>query len=136
MEYNDSGRLSVRAYTASGAYPVAGTVIRVTGVDENNRFINYSIITDVNGVSIFSSLPAPAEEYSLSPGSQEPPYAIYDIEASADGYYSKIIHDVPIFSGQEAVLPINMIPISVNDNGSMYPRDTLDTFVTENAFLE
>lgn len=136
MEYNDSGKLSVRAYTASGAYPVAGTVIRVTGVDENNRFVNYSIITDVNGVSIFSALPAPPASYSLSPGSAEVPYAIYDIEASADGYYSKIIHDVAVFPGREAVLPINMIPVSVNDNGAMYPRDTLDTFVTENEFLE
>lgn len=136
MNYNDSGRLSVRAYTASGAYPVANTVIRVTGVDENNRYVNYSVLTDVNGVSYFSSLPAPSGAFSLAPSPSQTPYAVYDIEASADGYYSKIIHNVAVFAGQEAVLPINMIPVSVNDNGTLYPRDTLDTFITENQYLE
>lgn len=136
MEYTESGKLTVRTYTASGALPVVGSVIHITGVDENNRYINYSIITDVDGVSVIGALPAPDRAYSLSPGSAEVPYAVYDIEASADGYYSKKIKDVAIFSGEDAVLPINMIPISLNNGGSMYPIGTLDTLVSENEMLE
>lgn len=136
MEYNESGKLTVRTYTASGALPVNGSIIHITGVDENNRYVNYSIISDVDGVSIIGNLPAPGRSYSLTPGSAEVPYATYDIEASADGYYSKKINNVAIFSGEDAVLPINMIPISTIGAHPVYPRGTLDTTVYENEALE
>ena len=136
MKYTDKGKLYVRAYTASGALPVPGAVIKITGADENNRYITFSRLTDVNGVVLFDNLPAPTVGYSLAPSPSEIPYSVYDVEASKEGYYSKKINDVAIFSGEDAVLPINMIPISINGDGSMYPRDTLDTTVTENEFLE
>lgn len=136
MPYTDSGKLTVRTYTAGGALPVPSVVIRVRGVDENNRYISYSIITDIDGVSVVDSLPAPDKALSLSPGAKETPYAIYDIEASADGYYTKSISSVAIFSGENAVLPINMIPISLDNRGSLYPIGSLDTTVYENELLE
>lgn len=136
MKYTDKGRLYVRAYTASGALPVPGTVVKITGADEGNRYVTFSRLTDANGVVLFDNLPAPTVGYSLSPSPAEIPYSVYDVEASKEGYYSKKINDVAIFSGEDAVLPINMIPISINDNGGMYPRDTLDTTVIENEFLE
>lgn len=136
MKYSDTGRLYVRAYTASGALPVPDTAIKITGADENNRYITFSRLTDVNGVVLFDNLPAPGVGYSLSPSPSETPYSVYDVEAGKDGYYSKKINDVAIFPGEDAVLPINMIPVSINDGGSMYPRDTLDTTVIENEFLE
>ncbi len=136
MQYQDFGKLTIRAYTAGGALPVPSAVIRVKGVDENNRYISYSIITDIDGVSIINALPAPDKALSLSPGAIEVPYAIYDIEASADGYYTKNISSVAIFSGENAVLPINMIPISLDNGGATYPRGSLDTVVYENELLE
>ena len=134
-KYTESGKMTVRAYTASGALPVGGTVIRVIGVDENNRYINYSIITDEDGVSIIRELPTPDKALSLSPDARSTPYAVYDVEASAPGYYTKRIYNVAVFSGEDAILPINMIPISINGDGEMYPRDTLDTTVSENELL-
>lgn len=136
MKYNDSGKLTVRAYTAGGALPVANAVIRVRGIDENNRYISYSILTDIDGITSINSLPAPDKMISLSPGAVEVPYATYNIEASADGYYTKNISSVAIFSGENAILPINMIPISLDNGGSNYPRGSLDTTVYENELLE
>ena len=136
MTYTDSGKLTIRAYTAGGALPVPSVVIRVRGVDENNRYISYSIITDIDGISSIESLPAPNKSLSLSPGAKEVPYAVYDIEASADGYYTKNISNVAIFPGENAILPINMIPISLDNGGSSYPRGSLDTSVYENELLE
>ena len=136
MPYTDTGRLTVRTYTAGGALPVPSVVIRVRGVDENNRYISYSILTDIDGVTSISSLPAPDKALSLSPGAIDAPYATYDIEASADGYYTKNISSVAIFSGENAVLPINMIPLSLDNGGSTYPRGSLDTQVYENELLE
>ena len=136
MDYNETGKLTVRTYTASGALPVPKSVIQITGVDENNRFVNYSLITDSDGVTVVSGLPAPEKDLSLRPGVGILPYSAYDVTATADGYYSKRIHNVAIFSGEDAVLPINMIPITGANGGQMYPRDTLDTDVIENALLE
>lgn len=136
MQYSDTGRLTVRTYTAAGALPVPKSVIHVTGADEFNRFINYSLLTDIDGVAVITELPAPDKRYSLSPGALEIPYAVYDIEASAEGYYTKRIEDVAIFAGEDAVLPINMIPVSIGNGGSTYPRGTLDTVVKENENLE
>ena len=108
--YNSSGRLTVRAYTAGGALPVEGAVVRITGATEENRLVAYSLITDRDGVTEMTELPAPGISYSLSPAPAEMPYALYDIEISAPGYYSERLNGVSIFSGISSVQPINMIP--------------------------
>ena len=136
MEYNEYGTLKVRIYAASEAIPIKDGVVRISGADENNRFIQYSILTDRDGVTDTVNLPSPNRSYSLSPGMPEIPYAIYDIEVSAPGYYTKTIRNVAIFSGINSMQPINMIPISLNGGGSAYPRGNLDATVRENENLE
>ena len=39
---NSSGTLRVRAYTAGGALPVEGAVVRVMGAGEDNRLVSFS----------------------------------------------------------------------------------------------
>ena len=135
MKYTDSGKLYVRAFTAGGALPVRDAVVRISGADENNRYVTFSILTDVNGVAAFDNLPAPIPAYSLSPSPAETPFSVYDVEASKEGYYSKKINDVAVFPGEVAVLPINMIPVTLGNGGSNYPLGTLDTTVVENELL-
>ncbi len=132
---DDFGSLTVRAYTAGGALPVPGTVVRIFGAEEDNRFIAYSLITDDDGTTAQVSLPSPAKNLSLSPGAPESPYAIYNIEVSAPGYFSKVINSVSVFSGINSVLPITMIPVSGTDVKD-YPRDNLSATVTQNERLE
>ena len=136
MQYDEFGSLTVRAYTGGEALPVPKTVVRIKGVDEENRFVEYSLITDVDGVTKEISLPSPGKRYSLSPNSAEVPYALYKIELSADGYYPKIINDVAIFSGVNAQQPIAMIPLPVRDIDTVYPRGNLTATVRENENLQ
>ena len=135
MKYNESGSLSVRTYTASGALPVKNSLIRITGVDEYNRFVDFTLLTDEDGVTRAISLPAPEKGFSMGPGAAEIPYAVYDVEASADGYYTKRIRNVAIFPGISSSQAINMIPISVSTHAEEYPRGNLNATVYENEYL-
>ena len=136
MIYDDSGTMTFRTFTAGGALPVEKTVIKISGADENNGFVEFSLITDKNGITEKISLPSPSSRYSLSPNADEAPYALYNIVATADGYYTKKVFNVAIFPNTDSFQPINMIPIAIYKNGVEYPIDTLETTVSENPFLE
>ncbi len=134
MEYLDQGTLAVRVYTAGGALPLQNAVVRVTGADEDNRFVEYSVLTDEDGLTKIITLPTPSKSYSLAPGAVEAPYAIYDIEITSDGFYTKHINSAAVFSGVKSYLEVNMIPVSLIENG-LYPRGNLDAVVYENEKL-
>jgi hypothetical protein len=136
MPFDKTGTMIIKTLTASGALPIEGTVVRVIGAEEENRFVEYSILTDIDGSTKILTLPAPDREYSESPGAKESPYAIYNIEVSAPGYYTKRIYSVAVFDGIETIQDVRMIPIEIYENGVTYPRDNLITFVKENEKLE
>ena len=135
MPYTDFGTMIVRTFTAGGALPVTESVIRISGADEENRFVEFTVITDVDGITPRITLPSPPRSLSLSPDPSAAPYAQYNVEVTKDGYYTKRINNVALFSGTDTFQPINMIPIAVYENGVEYPRDTLDSTVIENPFL-
>lgn len=112
MNYDDFGTLRIRTSSASGAIPIAGAIVRISGGEEGNRLVARSLITDSDGVTVSVNLPTPKRSYSLEPDEPEMPYALYDVAVTADGYYSKSIVGVTIFSGINAILPVNMIPVS------------------------
>lgn len=130
---DSEGTLRVRAYTAGGALPIAGAVVRIMGAEEANRLVSYSLVTDRNGITEAVSLPAPSISYSLSPSPAEAPFAVYDVEISADGYYSKRINGVSVFSGVNSVQLANMIPSS--SGAEDYPRGNVNTQIPENDSL-
>lgn len=132
---NSSGTLRVRTYTAGGALPVEGAVVRVLGASEDNRFISYSTITDRDGLGEVFILPAPEANFSLSPSPLEAPYALYDLEISADGYYTKKIRGLTVFSGINSVQLVNMIPGSGNMIED-YPRGNINYIIPENTDLQ
>ena len=128
------GKIRIRAYTAGGALPIEGATVRIMGAEENNRLVSYSLITDRDGLTESVSLPAPDVNFSLSPSPNEKPYALYDIEITAPGYYSKKINGLSVFSGIESVQLINMIP-----EGSRpiedFPRNNINADIPENEQL-
>ena len=132
MKYDGIGALNVKTFIAHDALPVSGALIRVYGVDELNREVEYSRITDEDGITGRITLPAPDSSFSLEPGAPERPYALYDVMIMADGFYDKSVSSVAVFAGVTTLLPVNMIPIT----GGAIPRDTLDTTSKENPFLE
>lgn len=128
------GKIRIRAYTAGGALPIEGATVRIMGAEEDNRLVSYSLITDRDGLTESVSLPAPDVNFSLSPSPNEKPYALYDIEITAPGYYSKKINGLSVFSGIESVQLINMIP-----EGSRpiedFPRNNINADIPENEQL-
>ena len=134
MNYDDYGTLRIRASSASGAIPIMGAIVRITGGEEGNRFVAKSLITDNDGVTSKVKLPTPKRSYSLTPNEPESPYALYDATVTADGYYTQRIVGIAIFSGIDAILPVNMIPISDIKNG--YPEGNLNTTIDEHDLEE
>lgn len=135
MELTSSGTLIVRVFAAEEAIPIADSIVRIVGAEELNRDIQYSVVTDEDGVTPVVTLPTPAKSYSLSPGSPEPVYSVYDVTVMKENYYTKVVRNVAVFSGVESVLPVNMIPyVSYRDGGS-YPRGNINATVTENENL-
>ena len=132
--YDSYGTLLVRAYTAGGALPVEGTIVRVIGADENNRTVSFSAVTDRDGDTENFILPAPSAAYSMSPSPTEIPYATYDLEVFKKGYFSKTIRGLTVFPGINSVQLINMIPGSGNMVED-YPRGSINYIIPENTDL-
>ena len=122
---NSYGQLEISATKADGALPVTGATVRITGAEEANRFIVYSLKTDIDGNTSAVSLPAPSADLSMKPDTNENGYAIYDVEVNAEGYYPRIIRGVPVFAGIKSIQPVNMIPLSENNPETDYPYGNL-----------
>ena len=135
MNFDESGTLIIKAYTAGGALPLKNGRIKVIGATEENRFFETYLITDENGLTAKITLPTPKRSYSLAPGAAEIPYATYDLEISAPGYYTKNLYGVSVFSGIESFQPIAMIPLT-DGGGVPIPKDNLEIFIKENERLE
>jgi hypothetical protein len=136
MNYDSFGNIRIRAYTASGALPTEGALVKIYGADEGNNGVIFSLLTDNDGVTREIPLPAPPKAYSTSPGAFATPYSVYNVEIAKDGFYPKRIDNVPIFNGISAVLPIEMIPLSYDENGALIPQSNLNSIVYENENLE
>jgi len=135
MEYTENGRLTVRTYAASGGYPVGDAIVRIRGTDEENRFEEYSLITDENGLTETILLPTPSKAYSLQPKQPEIPFARYNVDIEKVGYYSKRIYNVSVFSGIDSYLPVNMIPQDNDSVSNTRPSGNLNAIVTQNDKL-
>ena len=136
MNYENFGNMRIRAYTAGGALPVEGALVKIYGSDDYNKDTVYSILTDVDGITKEIALPAPPKVYSASPGAKESPYSVYNVEIAKDGFYPKRIDNVPIFNGIRALLPIEMIPLLYADDGSVIKQNNLNSTIYENEHLQ
>ncbi len=131
---DSSGTMTIRAYTAGGALPVEGAIVRIMGAMEENRLISYSAPTDRDGLTKKVSLPAPPIALTLTPDPKELPYSLYDVEISAPGFFTKRINGLSVFSGIDSLQLINMIPGSgfLDDD---YPMENQNVLLPENTNL-
>lgn len=129
MKYTDYGTLTVRATVASESLPVADATVVIRGADENNREVLYSVLTDSDGLTPKVSLPAPPESLSETPTPSQLPYAKYDVEISKEGYYTKKILEIPVFSGISTSLPVNMLTKISFEDGGLYPRGNVNASI-------
>ena len=108
---SEKGFLIVNARTAAGALPVPLATVSIYKDGEliARRKTNESGITEI------VSIDAPRRELSLTPGSGIP-YSFVSVRAEKEGFYSMDYENVPIYSGVTSIQPINMRPISTEDD--------------------
>ena len=136
MGFSSEGTLYIRAFTAGDALPVEGVLVRIRGATEETRLVEYSFLTDRNGLTKKVKLPAPSKNYSLAPGAARIPYAVYNVEIFGGGFYQKRFFNVTVFADTESVQPVAMIPISKYAKNGVYPDGNLDVYIEENPYLE
>ena len=116
-----TGYLIVRVSTALGAIPVEGATVTVRshlasafpGTERGS--IIQVLISNRDGNTPRIALMAPARSNSTSPGNGIP-YATYNIDVEADGFYSQYFSNVPVYDGITSIQPATLAPISQNPN--------------------
>ena len=131
MVQNKTGYLTARVSTAGGALPIEGALVRIKGAEEVNETVNYSRITDNDGIVLRIPLPTASASLSQSPNPAESPYSLYNVEIARDGFFLKKLYNVAIFENIETILPVNLIPRDMSENESYYPRGSINTIIKE-----
>ena len=128
MTYSENGSLIIFATGASGALPIEGAKVVIKGSGEENRFEEYSLFTDMDGVTPPVTLLAPDKINSTEPNPKNDAFSTYDVTVSKEGYYTKKIMNVSVFPTTRSYLPVNMIPV-----GTLYdiPENNLITIITQ-----
>lgn len=128
------GFLIAEARTANGAIPVEGVRVYVYPSDNESDVI-YSLRTGASGRTEKVALDTKSKELSMEPGNEQP-FAIYNITATAEGYYSSDKSRVPIFEGITSILPFNLVPLGESSDPESYNPDGVGRFsVTPNTDL-
>ncbi len=128
--FNKNGTLSVRAYTADGALPVEGAIVRITGAEDENKDVVFSLLTDRDGITKRVTLPTPPKELSEYPDPKATPFAVYNVEIIKDGYFTKRLYNLPVFDGVNSEQLVAMIPSSERENN--YPLGNINADTEEN----
>ena len=129
------GFLIAEVRTANGAIPIEGARVYVYESKEDDSGVIYSLRTDKSGMTEKVALDAKSKELSTTPGNEQP-FTIYNIPATADGYYSSDKSRVPIFEGVTSILPFNLIPLGEYSDPESFTPDGAGRFsVTPNTSL-
>lgn len=128
MNSPEKGYLTVRTYSASGAFPVPGAVAVIRSQGENGRNVVRNVyITNEDGETETTEFDTPPRSNSLSPGSENV-CAFCTVEITAQGFYSVSAFNVPVYAGTLSIQPFAMIPVSLSGK-DLYP--VLNTVVYE-----
>lgn len=128
------GYLIVNVSTARGAIPLENASVTISDSEAEGNPIVTVVSTDNSGKTPRIALAAPNRSISMQPGTEKP-YATYLVEIEKQGYYPVSNNGVPIFSGITSIQPVEMIPLSESDSGSIYPRSGLNISENENPDL-
>lgn len=115
-----TGYLLVRVSTAQGAIPVPGATVTVrdgggTEADGTRGNIIRVLTTDRDGRTERLALAAPPKSDSAAPNGVVP-YANYNIDVEAPGFYRLFFSAVPVYDTITSIQPALLIPIAQNGN--------------------
>ena len=104
------GYLQVFLSSAREATPIPGAIVTITRVNGGGEELYAHTTTDADGLTEVLALPAVDSTLTLEPGIPSP-YTSYNIQATAPGYFRVLNVNAPIYGGNTAVQPVQMIPI-------------------------
>lgn len=115
---NSTGYIKVNVRTGDDSSGIAGASVTVTAIVDGNRLIIAQGFTDSSGSAEKFAVPVPDSKLSQSAYSITRPYTLYDVSASAEGFFNARSVDVPVFSGTTSVQNFSMIPLPLfmNEN--------------------
>ena len=106
ININDSyGILKIEAFTASGAYPLAGVDIIVSKVLDGNKIIFYEGKTNDSGIIESIVLPTRSIKEEINNAS-DILFTTYDLEANYKKYDVSKNYDVSIFDEVNVIQPV------------------------------
>lgn len=105
---SDTGNLNVIVTGTDSYSPLSSATIEIANTGEPNRILE-SVNTDRNGQTGNIELSAPPREYSMEPTDNQP-YSEYNVKISAPGYQEGLVSGVQIFSGENGLQSIVLLP--------------------------
>lgn len=130
-----NGYITLRVSAADGAVPVENALVTVYDADRGDSGIIATRTTDSGGRTSKIELPAPPRALSETPDNGGVrPYAIYNIDVTAPGYYDSFNLEVPVFEGITSILPVVMIPLAEYNSEDVRPSPGLNTVDREPPF--
>ena len=111
MKYEGNGYFRAKASLAGDTIPLENVLVVIRGVDEENYGVEYSMITDNDGLTRLLTLPTPIKSLSETSDPSEQPFANYSLEAKIKGFSSITIDSIPVFDGETSFITLNMLPL-------------------------
>ena len=102
------GYLTIQARTAHDAVPLGGVQIRVLNRQGNSVYV---LTTDENGETEQIPLETVDKSFSQNPYYAGTPYISYNVLAQMSGFNSLYVKSIPIYEGENALLPITLVPM-------------------------
>lgn len=103
-----TGRLIAVVTSFNSLFPVGGAKVTVWTGDLKQRTEIKTAVTDQSGRTEAFVLPAPSVSLSLDSSNTLPPYALYNMTVSAEGFVDSIHLNIPVFSGVTSIQKSNL----------------------------
>ena len=107
------GLLRINVTTGNGALAIANANVQIYTPD--GRLL-YETITDANGTTQEFSVEAPDVSLTLDPNYGQPAYSTVNVVVRAPGFVTQHISGVEIVDTQNSILPVNMRPLTNEQN--------------------
>lgn len=111
IKYPNKGKLKVTTTTGSDAIPVKNSVITVSKLLPEGRYVIAILRTDSSGETVELTLPAESVSSTLNPDNTVPK-TTYDITAEHPSFSPQTFNNVPIYQNETAIQPVDFMPIT------------------------
>ena len=119
------GKLVVRVSAASGAVPVPNATVIVRSAENGIPSQVLGVLTtDESGITFPLSVATPPLSESLTPGGNRP-FSEISAEITADGYFTSVNINIPIYPGITSIQPVALIPLPDSQNGTHPSEDVV-----------